>query len=182
MRPSLIATLGVVVLGIGMTAGILLAQSSPPQEDSGVEVEPLRIVDLVGQPDAESTRILQPRRTTIRPGGASALHNPAAGRGVLFTVQGTIEFHQNGQDVELHTGQGYPYRKDAPYWFENRGSDPAILITVDAMDVTQRNREYFVSILRYAVLGLGLLVVILVLVALIVAVLVVRRWYPKGVT
>src|SRR5580765_2894743 len=84
-------------------------------ETRGVTVKLLAAVDLGPEIEGMAGCQLRMRMFTIEPGG----------------VLGTIPDHRNGVAKEYGPGVGWPEDKNTTHWLENRGSVPAVEISVD---------------------------------------------------
>ena len=58
----------------------------------------------------------------------------AAGRpGTVYALQGTITDHRDGVAAEYGLGLGWPEDRNTVHWLENRGTVPAVEISVDVV-------------------------------------------------
>lgn len=106
------------------------AQSAP--ETSGVTVELLAVLDLGPEIEGMEGRELRMRMVTIEPGGVfGPMHNHKDRPGTVYILQGTITDHRDGVDREYGPGVGWPEDKNTTHWLENRGTTPAVEISVD---------------------------------------------------
>jgi quercetin dioxygenase-like cupin family protein len=68
------------------------------------------------------------RMVTIEPGGVfGPIHDYKGRPGTVYILQGTITDHRNG----VATGVGWPEDRNTIHWLENRGTTPAVEISVD---------------------------------------------------
>jgi quercetin dioxygenase-like cupin family protein len=105
-------------------------QAAP--ETKGVTVEPLAVVDLGPEIEGMAGRQIRMRRVTIEPGGVfGPIHDHIGRPGLVYILQGTITDHRNGVTKEYGPGVGWPEDKDTTHWLENRGTTPAVEISVD---------------------------------------------------
>lgn len=105
---------------------------SPAPETKGVTVEPLATVDLGPEIDGMAGRRLRMRMVTIAPGGVyGPLHDHRDRPGVVYILQGTITDHRDGVATEYGPGVGWPEDRNTLHWLENRGTIPAVEISVD---------------------------------------------------
>lgn len=75
---------------------------------------------------------LRMRRVTIEPGGVfGPVHGHVGGPGVVYILQGTITDHREGVATDYGPGVGWPEDSSTVHWLENRGTTPAIEISVD---------------------------------------------------
>jgi hypothetical protein len=89
-------------------------QAAP--ETKRVSVELLATVDLGREIEGMAGRQLRMRMD--RPG-------------IVQMPQGTITDHRNGVATDCGPGVGWPEDRNATHWLENRGTTPAVEISVD---------------------------------------------------
>lgn len=105
-------------------------QAAP--ETKGVAVEVLGTVDLAGEIDGMDGRRLRLRMVTIEPGGVfGPVHDHKGRPGIVYVLQGTITDHRNGGTTDYGPGIGWPEDRNTTHWLENRGTMPAVEISVD---------------------------------------------------
>jgi quercetin dioxygenase-like cupin family protein len=103
-------------------------------ETTGVAVELLATVDLAGEIEGMAGRRLRMRMVTIEPGGIfGPVHDHKGRPGIVYILQGTITDHRDGVATEYGPGVGWPEDRDTLHWLENRGSIPAVEISVDVV-------------------------------------------------
>ena len=103
-------------------------------ETTGVTVEVLTTVPLAGEIDGMTGRQLRMRRVTIGPGGVfGPVHDHIGRPGTVFILQGTITDHRNGVSTDYGPGAAWPEDRDTVHWLENRGTTPAVEISVDVV-------------------------------------------------
>ena len=101
-------------------------------ETKGVTVKLLAVVDLGLEIDGMTGRQLRMRMVTIESGGVfGPIHDHKDRPGVVYILQGTITDHRNGVDTDYGPGVGWPEDRNTTHWLENRGSIPAVEISVD---------------------------------------------------
>jgi quercetin dioxygenase-like cupin family protein len=101
-------------------------------ETSGVTTEVLGTVDLGPEIEGMEGRQLRMRMVTIEPGGVfGPIHDHKDRPGVVYILRGTITDHRDGAATEYGPGLGWPEDRNTVHWLENRGSTPAIEISVD---------------------------------------------------
>ena len=101
-------------------------------ETKGVTVHLLATVDLGPEIEGMAGRQLRMRMVTIEPGGVfGPLHNHIDRPGTVYILQGTITDCRNGVSTEYGPGVGWPEDRNTTHWLENRGSTPAVEISVD---------------------------------------------------
>jgi quercetin dioxygenase-like cupin family protein len=101
-------------------------------ETRGVAVEVLATVDLAGEIEGMAGRQLRMRMVTIEPGGVfGPIHDHAGRPGIVYVLRGTITDHRDGVDTDYGPGVGWPEDRSTTHWLENKGSIPAVEISVD---------------------------------------------------
>jgi len=105
---------------------------APPTQ--GVASEELATIDLgpeLGLPG----RRLRMRRFTFAPGAVfGPMHDHKGRPGLVYILQGTITDHRDGVATEYGPGLGWPEDRETRHWLENRGTVPAVEISVDLLD------------------------------------------------
>jgi quercetin dioxygenase-like cupin family protein len=105
-------------------------QAAP--ETKGVTVTLLAVLDLGPEIEGMAGRQLRMRMVTIEPGGVfGPIHDHEDRPGMVYVLQGTITDHRDGVTKEYGPGLGWPEDKDTKHWLENRGTTPAVEISVD---------------------------------------------------
>jgi quercetin dioxygenase-like cupin family protein len=98
----------------------------------GVTSELLASIDLGPEIDGMAGRQLRMRKFTFEPGGVfGPLHDHIGRPGTVYVLEGVITDHRNGVATDYGPGPGWPEDRDTLHWLENRGSIPAIEISVD---------------------------------------------------
>jgi quercetin dioxygenase-like cupin family protein len=98
----------------------------------GVTVELLSTVDLGPEIQGMQGRQLRMRRVTIEPGGVyGPVHDHVGRPGTVYILEGTITDHRNGVATDYGPGPGWPEDASTTHWLENRGTTPAVEISVD---------------------------------------------------
>jgi quercetin dioxygenase-like cupin family protein len=101
-------------------------------ETKGVTVELLGAVDLGPEIAGMEGRELRMRRVTMDPGAVfGPVHDHKDRPGIVFILQGTITDHRNGVATDYGPGVGWPEDRNTLHWLENRGTVPAVEISVD---------------------------------------------------
>ena len=101
-------------------------------ETRGVETRLLATVDLAGEIDGMEGRQLRMRLVTIEPGGVfGPLHDHVGRPGIVYILEGTITDHRDGVATDYGPGVGWPEDRNTLHWLENRGTVPAVEISVD---------------------------------------------------
>ena len=105
-------------------------QAAP--ETKGVTVKLLATVDLGPEIEGMAGRQLRMRMVTIEPGGVfGPIHDHKDRPGIVYILQGTITDHRNGVATDYGPGVGWPEDRNTTHWLENRGTIPAVEISVD---------------------------------------------------
>jgi quercetin dioxygenase-like cupin family protein len=101
-------------------------------ETRGVTVEFLTAVDLDAELPGMDGRRLRMRKVTIEPGGVyGPVHDHKGRPGTVYVLQGTITDHRDGVSTDYGPGPGWPEDRNTVHWLENRGTVPAVEISVD---------------------------------------------------
>jgi quercetin dioxygenase-like cupin family protein len=101
-------------------------------ETKGVTVKLLATVDLGPEIEGMAGRQLRMRMVTIEPGGVlGPIHDHKDRPGTVYILQGTITDHRNGIATNYGPGVGWPEDRNTTHWLENRGTIPAVEISVD---------------------------------------------------
>ncbi len=109
-----------------------MGHESAVPETRGITVQLLRTLDLGPEIDGMAGRQLRMRMVTIAPGGVfGPLHDHHDRPGMVYVLQGTITDHRNGVATEYGPGPGWPEDRETLHWLENRGTVPAVEISVD---------------------------------------------------
>jgi quercetin dioxygenase-like cupin family protein len=105
-------------------------QAAP--KTKGVKVNLLAAIDLGPEIEGMAGRQLRMRMVTFEPGGIfGPIHDHKDRPGMVYILQGTITDHREGVAREYGPGVGWPEDKDTMHWLENRGTAPAVEISVD---------------------------------------------------
>ena len=109
-------------------------QAAP--ETRGVRSEILGTVDLGLEIGGMEGRQLRMRLVTIEPGGVfGPLHDHIDRPGLVYILQGTITDIRDGVETEYGPGLGWPEDRNTLHWLENRGSVPAVEVSVDIVGI-----------------------------------------------
>ncbi len=101
-------------------------------ETNGITVELLATVDLGPEIEGMAGRQLRMRMVTIAPGGVfGPLHDHIDRPGIVYILHGTITDYRDGITTEYGPGVGWPEDRNTLHWLENRGTVPAVEISVD---------------------------------------------------
>jgi quercetin dioxygenase-like cupin family protein len=126
----------VVLFSVATCGNLLAAESAPPggpsPETKGVTVKLLETVDLGPEIEGMAGRQLRMRMVTIEPGGVfGPVHDHKDRPGTVYILQGTITDHRNGVATDYGPGVGWPEDRNTTHWLENKGTIPAVEISVD---------------------------------------------------
>jgi quercetin dioxygenase-like cupin family protein len=103
-------------------------------QTSGVVTELLATVDLGPEIEGMDGRQLRMRMVTIEPGGVfGPVHDHVGRPGTVYVLQGTITDHRDGITTDYGPGVGWPEDRNTVHWLENRGTVPAVEISVDVV-------------------------------------------------
>ena len=109
-----------------------MSDASVVPETRGVAVEMLSTVDLASEIEGMEGRELRMRKVTIEPGGVlGPVHDHKGRPGLVWILQGTITDHRGGVATNYGPGVGWPEDRGTLHWLENRGTVPAVEISVD---------------------------------------------------
>lgn len=98
----------------------------------GVTAELLATVDLGDEIEGMTGRQLRMRMFTFEPGAVfGPLHDHKERPGIVYILKGTITDHRDGAATDFGPGVGWPEDRNTKHWLENRGSLPAVEISVD---------------------------------------------------
>jgi quercetin dioxygenase-like cupin family protein len=98
----------------------------------GVSAELLGTVDLGPEIEGMAGRQLRMRLVTFEPGAVyGPVHDHVDRPGIVYILQGTITDHRDGTSADYGPGLGWPEDRNTTHWLENRGSIPAVEISVD---------------------------------------------------
>jgi quercetin dioxygenase-like cupin family protein len=115
-------------------ADIAMKDEELAPESRGVSVELLASVDLGSEIEGMEGRQLRMRMVTIEPGGVfGPVHDHNGRPGTVYVLQGTITDHRGGIATDYGPGLGWPEDRNTVHWLENRGTSPAVEISVDVV-------------------------------------------------
>ena len=101
-------------------------------ETKGVTVKLLATVDLGLEIEGMARRQLRMRMVTIEPGGVfGPIHDHKGRPGLVYILQGTITDHRDGGATDYGPGVGWPEDRNTLHWLENKGTTPAVEISID---------------------------------------------------
>jgi quercetin dioxygenase-like cupin family protein len=120
----------VLAIGLAETAA---AQQAPPIENKGLNVSPISGFDLSkqGLKDLDQ-RQMRIRQIKVEPGGVAGFHSHAQRPALTYVLSGTFVEHRKGApDRTYKAGEVITESTDVEHWGENKGGEPAVLISVD---------------------------------------------------
>ncbi len=101
-------------------------------ETRGVTAELLAAVDLGAEIEGMAGRQFRMRMFTFEPGAVfGPIHDHKDRPGIVYILQGTITDHRDGAATDYGPGVGWPEDRNTTHWLENRGTVPAVEISVD---------------------------------------------------
>jgi len=101
-------------------------------ETRGVTAELLATVDLGLEIEGMAGRQFRMRMFTFEPGAVfGPMHDHKDRPGLVYILQGTITDHRDGAATDYGPGPGWPEDRNTMHWLENRGTVPAVEISVD---------------------------------------------------
>jgi len=101
-------------------------------ETRGVTAELLATIDLGDEIEGMDGYQLRLRHFTFEPGAVfGPVHDHVGRPGTVFVLEGTITDHRDGVATEYGPGPGWPEDRATTHWLENRGSVPAVEVSVD---------------------------------------------------
>jgi quercetin dioxygenase-like cupin family protein len=101
-------------------------------ETRGVTSRLLGTVDLGPELEGMAGRRFRMRLFTFAPGAVfGPLHDHKGRPGMVYVLQGTITDHRDGKATEYGPGLGWPEDHATLHWLENRGTVPAVEVSVD---------------------------------------------------
>jgi quercetin dioxygenase-like cupin family protein len=107
-------------------------------ETRGVKAELLTAVDLGPEIEGMAGRQLRMRMFTFEPGAVfSPIHDHKDRPGIVYILKGTITDHGSGDATDYGPGVGWPEDGKTTHWLENRGTVPAVEISVDIIRFAQ---------------------------------------------
>ena len=101
-------------------------------------------VDLSNEPVGVKGRLFRIRQLDIGPGGIVPWHSHDDRPAMIYIVSGeVIEYASNCAVPIMHrAGDVAPEKKGTSHWWQNTGSQPAVLISVDLFPVADKKGEH----------------------------------------
>lgn len=107
-------------------------------QTQGVATELLATVDLGPEIEGTAGRRLRMRRVIFEPGSVfGPIHDHRGRPGTVYILQGTLTDHRDGVATDYGPGAGRPEDRNTRHWLENRGTIPAVEISVDIIKQEQ---------------------------------------------
>ena len=101
-------------------------------ETKGVTSKLLATVDLGPEIEGLAGRQFRMRMFTFEPGAVfGPIHDHKGRPGIVYILQGTMTDHRDGVATDYGPGLGWPEDRNTNHWLENRGTTPALEISVD---------------------------------------------------
>jgi quercetin dioxygenase-like cupin family protein len=101
-------------------------------ETKGVTSALLATLDLGAEIEGMDGRLLRMRMFTFEPGAVfGPVHDHVDRPGMVYILEGTITDHRDGEATDYGPGVGWPEDRNTTHWLENRGTVPAVEISVD---------------------------------------------------
>jgi quercetin dioxygenase-like cupin family protein len=98
----------------------------------GVSQTLLGTVDLGPELEGLAGRQLRMRLFTFEPGAVfGPLHDHQGRPGMVYVLEGTITDHRDGVATDYGPGLGWAEDHETLHWLENRGSSPAVEVSID---------------------------------------------------
>jgi len=109
-----------------------MSKEERAHETKGVTTKLLKAFDLGPEIEGMAGRQFRMRIVTFEPGGIfGPIHDHKDRPGMVYVLQGTITDHRNGVATDYGPGVGWPEDRNTTHWLENRGTVPAVEISVD---------------------------------------------------
>jgi quercetin dioxygenase-like cupin family protein len=101
-------------------------------------------IDLAKEPAAISGRLLRIRQLDIQPGGVVPWHSHGNRPAMIYIVSGeVIEYASNCAAPIVHrAGDVAPEKNGTQHWWQNTGTSPVVLISVDLFPVEMKKDEH----------------------------------------
>jgi quercetin dioxygenase-like cupin family protein len=115
----------------GESSSLIVSDEHVP-ETKGVTSELLKTIDLGVEIEGMDGLVFRMRKFTFEPGAVyGPLHDHIGRPGLVFILEGTITDHRDGVATDYGPGLGWPEDRNTLHWLENRGSVPAVEVSVD---------------------------------------------------
>lgn len=101
-------------------------------ETKGVSMQFIKAIDLGPEIEGMAGRQLRMRLFTFEPGSVlGPVHDHKDRPGLVYILQGMITDHRHGIATDYGPGLGWPEDRNTVHWLENRGTVPAVEVSVD---------------------------------------------------
>lgn len=131
------AATGIVTTSILVGASLFaMAQNAPAPAPAqaaaavGLVAKDISQIDLAAEFDGMQGKHLRMRTVTFPPGTRSPEHSHKGRPGLAYVLQGTFTEHRNGVTKEYGPGTSWVEDHDTTHWVENRGSIPAVQLSI----------------------------------------------------
>ena len=115
-----------------------MSSENAASETTGVTSVPLASVDLGPEIEGMAGRHLRMRMFIFEPGAIfGPVHDHKDRPGVVYILRGTITDHRDGVATAYGPGVGWPEDRNTRHWLENRGTIPAVEVSVDIVPSTE---------------------------------------------
>ncbi len=101
-------------------------------------------IDLSKEPAAVSGRLLRIRQLDIQPGGVVPWHSHGNRPAMIYIVSGeVVEYASNCAAPIMHkAGDVAPEKNGTQHWWQNTGTSPVVLISVDLFPAEMKKEEH----------------------------------------
>jgi quercetin dioxygenase-like cupin family protein len=101
-------------------------------------------IDLAKEPAAVNGRLLRIRQLDIQSGGVVPWHSHGNRPAMIYIVSGeVVEYASNCAAPIMHkAGDVAPEKNGTQHWWQNTGTSPAVLISVDLFPVEMKQEEH----------------------------------------
>lgn len=101
-------------------------------------------IDLSKEPAAVNGRLLRIRQLDIQPGGVVPWHSHGNRPAMIYIVSGeVVEYASNCAAPIMHkAGDVAPEKNGTQHWWQNTGTSPVVLISVDLFPVEMKKEEH----------------------------------------
>ena len=101
-------------------------------------------IDLAKEPAAVNGRLLRIRQLDIQPGGIVPWHSHGNRPAMIYIVSGeVVEYASNCAAPIMHkAGDVAPEKNGTQHWWQNPGTSPVVLISVDLFPVEMKKEEH----------------------------------------
>jgi quercetin dioxygenase-like cupin family protein len=112
-------------------------------EPMGVTDEVIASIDLAAKGQQITDTIFRMRRLVVQPGGVVPWHSHLERPANIYIVEGSItEYNSNcAVPIEHAAGQVVAEFGDYSHWWKNNGSEPAVLISADIVEVKSDDQQ-----------------------------------------